>query len=581
MSIIIECRNKTADIKHRAGDWETLLGENITIYPQDQLYVKNSFIDTQLSTNEKVNVENDTILDIQYGYYNILNNTYGLAKWTGGAPTLTYEPITLTARFVIPDPDHDGRIFTATGIAQQNDATSPSKRVVVSVSYNDFDDNPKEETFVIQELTNNFKLTIPALNGVISTTALTFSPDLATLKREFNVNLVLTEQTIAGKTIAVPIVQGTQINIKAGTYDPDDLCDLINEGMTNNTPTLQFPFNGNSILNSTGYLQNVVYGTETQPKQKLLFVPTDGSDNCIEPLVTTNYARPPNNDLFTGASQFELSFNQATKTFEFNFLHTPFYYQTHPAVQILKDNNQADLPVYIIGNQSGIFLQRLSAKDTATNEPNNFWSLLGFDPVQAPDLLPTFTYDEVDDQQTGGGAKILLPRRFFEFGVNTTRGLITTDTAIVKDNPLVPFSDNPINSTATITETSAIKAGISVLDNEDKFGYFIVEIGHKLKNDFYTQENNFRNFQQVVSRYFVQNSYTSGTSDGSLIYTHEGEPTLLQSFRCRILNSDKELANNIGEDNTIHLVLIRAEQPQALPAPPPKQEKEKKDENEK
>ena len=108
-----------------------------------------------------------------------------------------------------------------------------------------------------------------------------------------------------------------------------------------------------------------------------------------------------------------------------------------------------------------------------------------------------------------------------------------------------------------------------------------MEIGHKLKNDFYTQENNFRNFQQVVSRYFVQNSYTSGTSDGSLIYTHEGEPTLLQSFSCRILNSDKELANNIGEDNTIHLVLVRAQQPQGLPAPPPKEKKEKKEENEK
>jgi hypothetical protein len=457
------------------------------------------------------------------------------------------------------------------------------KPTTVKLSFTDFNGDPKERNIYIPVGNDpSFKVLLPDLSNVIyRDDSATFSPDTATLAREFNINLTVDEEVLEGKNVAVPVVQETKIRIPEGTYDPDNLCEIINEKMTENNLGNEFPFNQPSVLSSVGYIQNILYGAPANPKNKLVFVPSDGSDNLVIPRVTSEYARPPNNDIFTGASQFELAFDQTTKKFEFAYLHTPFYYQTHPAVQIFMDTGKAERPVYRVGSQSGIFLQALSAVEQQSGNPNNFWSLLGFDFNQTPQLIPVFNYREIDDAQDAG-KKILIPEHLFTNGTDITQGLITTDTAIVKDNPLVPFADNPINSTASVDDTTAIKAGISVLDNEDKFGYFIVEIGHKLKNNFYTQQNNYRNFQQVVSRYFVQNSYTSGSSDGSLIYTHEGEPTLLQSFRCRILNSDKELANNIGEDNTVHLVLIRAPQPvPALPAPKKEKEEEKEEENKK
>ncbi len=580
MSIIIECRNKTADIKHRDGDWETMLGENITIYPNDQLYVKNSFIDTQLSTNEKINVDEPTVLTLTYGYYNILNDNYGLRQYanTGNPPDLTYQPITLCVIFEIPDPDPNNHILIETGKITSADGINPTKLTDVTFQYIDFNGDTITELIPLNPAEVGQLISIPQLAGVITRqNQFTFTPDIPTLAREFNIQLELNASALQGKAVAIPVTNKTQFTLQPGTYDPDSLCEIINENMTRINPTNGFPFNANSPLSSVGYFQNVVYGNAGGVVNKLVFVPNDGN-NLVIPRVTSEYARPPNNDLFTGASQFEIAFDENTKKFEFSYLHTPFYYQTHPAVQIFKANDP-NLTVYEVGNQSGIFFQGLTAT-TTQGKSTNFWSLLGFDVTQTPNLIQKFTYEEKDDAQNPG-KKILVPLTGFEFGLNVTRGLITTDTAIVKDSPLVPFHDNPINSTATVDETTAITAGISVLDNDDKFGYFIVEIGHKLKNNFYTQENNYRNFQQVVSRYFVQNSYTSGTSDGSLIYTHDGEPTLLQSFRCRILNSDKELANNIGEDNTVHLVLVRAPQPQALP-PPPKTSKadkeEKKDE---
>jgi hypothetical protein len=579
MSVIIECRNKTADIKHRNGDWETILGENITINPNDQLYVKNSFIDTQLSTNEKINVEEDIGVEIKYGFYNIINNGYGLSKWTGGQVDLSYKPTVLGYRETIPDPDPENRNFLNNCSSESADGLNPTKPVP-RVTFSYLDINGDQQIIVLPKfgvIPNDTKFKIPELNGLIVRDTGTFTPSLTDLEKDFNLKLTPTYTNLLGVDVVAPVILNRSISIKAGTYDPDFLCEAINLGMTNNTEESQFfQFTIDSPLNSTGNIQNNIYGDLNGPqKNKLYYVPIAKGDTAIlEPDVSANYASPPTaDDLFTGASQVELSYNQSTKRFEWSYLHTPFYYTSQPAVQIFRSGLNND--VFKIGSQSGIFIASLNALN-GNGDPTNFWSLLGFDALQTPKLIPEIEYENINNDPKGGGV-ILVPRVPLQVGVNITSGLITSDSCVDKSNPLKPFNTNPTNSTVNVNQTELIEAGISVLDNEDKFGYFIIEIGHKLKNDFYTQENNYRNFQQIVSRYFVQNSYTSGTSDGSLIYTHEGEPTLLQSFRCRILNSDKILANNVGDDNTVHLVLVRAPQPQQIP----KQIKDKKEEEKK
>ena len=80
------------------------------------------------------------------------------------------------------------------------------------------------------------------------------------------------------------------------------------------------------------------------------------------------------------------------------------------------------------------------------------------------------------------------------------------------------------------------------------------------KNNFLTPDNNYRSIQQIVNRYYELNSYTAGEG-GQLVYQHVGEPVLLQSFHVRVLTSEKELAPNIGDDNTVHLQLIKNTNP--------------------
>jgi len=65
------------------------------------------------------------------------------------------------------------------------------------------------------------------------------------------------------------------------------------------------------------------------------------------------------------------------------------------------------------------------------------------------------------------------------------------------------------------------------------------------------------NIRAIVGRYYEINSYTSGTQGDSLLYTHIGQPMFLESFKCRILDSDQNLASNLGPDNTIFLQVVK------------------------
>jgi len=63
----------------------------------------------------------------------------------------------------------------------------------------------------------------------------------------------------------------------------------------------------------------------------------------------------------------------------------------------------------------------------------------------------------------------------------------------------------------------------------------------------------------IVSRYYELNSFTSGGSDTSLIYTHVGDPITLSSFGVRIMKPDKTLADNLGENTSVFLQIIKGE----------------------
>ena len=89
-------------------------------------------------------------------------------------------------------------------------------------------------------------------------------------------------------------------------------------------------------------------------------------------------------------------------------------------------------------------------------------------------------------------------------------------------------------------------------------GYYLVSVDTKVENKMINSNESLGTIQGVVNRYYSVNSFTS--SDGSdIVYTHEGEPTMITSLRVRILNPDLTPAS-VGEDNTIFISIEKSKE---------------------
>ena len=207
----------------------------------------------------------------------------------------------------------------------------------------------------------------------------------------------------------------------------------------------------------------------------------------------------------------------------------------------------------------GCYLTRLYA-ETADGTLFDFWdNLLGF----GDNLLTTFVYSPSPSAPPAPDFLIPISNNLID-GVGITGQLSSVDGVVDKDTPLfvVKFTGSPSQYVVTTTAnvTTGLGGGSNALDAQDAFGYYLIEINSSFKNNFLTPDNNYRSIQQIVNRYYELNSYTAGEG-GQLVYQHVGEPVLLQSFHVRVLTSEKELAPNIGDDNTVHLQLIKNTNP--------------------
>jgi len=93
--------------------------------------------------------------------------------------------------------------------------------------------------------------------------------------------------------------------------------------------------------------------------------------------------------------------------------------------------------------------------------------------------------------------------------------------------------------------------------NQYRFGYYLVSVTGDFRSQFYTKDVK-QNIMAIVSRYYENNSFTSGTSDDSVIYIHSGAPINLQKFNIKILKPDKSIAENLGPESAVYLEIVKA-----------------------
>lgn len=572
-NIIVECRNKDATNVVKNGEWTTTLPENITISNGDSIIIKNSFIDTQQTSSSKVLIKEDINISIDYGFYQVnqlgnlnsdyewyleyntntpVNTGFDLKNWI-----LTYEVDNLTAG--------DGLITEYS--VTTSDINKPSVAVDLILETLDADANDQNFEVKIPALKPNEVYIVKEVKNAIITEAAGVTPSKSLIDYGLKVNK-LSLQDVTGKNVMLPYTQTRTITLPAGNYDPDDLVEVINTKFNlNNVNDSLYLIEGDHFLQSSRQIQakyhNVALGQNTREFY------LSSSVDLLSPYglkFMRNYPTISNtqNDLLFGSSQFQMSFNQATKVYSFDYLHTPLYYQSNAVVGYFTDTTQLPTLKYSLVNKSqGIWIDRLYATNQDGTQ-NNFWSNIMGQNVNS--IETKFTYESA----TAGPTTFLLPQTDnLVDGRGITGALTTQDQALKKDFPLV--SDIDISgyvapsldqregffSNADVSKTNAI-VGSTAIDNIDAFGYYLIEVNSHFKNNFLTPTNNYRSISQIVSRFYEVNSYTS-SQGGEIIYTHTGEDLLLQSFRCRVLDSNKNVPDFIGDDNSIIIEVLKAD----------------------
>jgi len=281
-----------------------------------------------------------------------------------------------------------------------------------------------------------------------------------------------------------------------------------------------------------------------------------------------------------GASLMTLDWNSDQGLFNWTYLHTPFYYLGNEVSGYASVDPPTVPPsAYTVNRYGGIVFNSLSATTVKDNVKFDFWNgKLGFNVGHnTPGSLCVYDRTVV----AGGITTFVLPTTI---GENTTANFTGADSLVDKAKPAsgdpdtynfrkapepagIDSGDMVFN---TSTYTQPVLAESSVFEKNLNFGYYLIEIDSNFENNFIDNNSINTKIKSVVSRYQQYQSYTAGSSDGSLIYVHKGAPALLSSFNVRILDSSKEVAKNIGNDNTVFLSLVRAPpEPvnRALPAP--------------
>jgi len=357
----------------------------------------------------------------------------------------------------------------------------------------------------------------------------------------------------ADHIVGSPELYTKNLTLEKGAYSPVDLCNAINKGLTEQVSISD----GDYSLYGNQFLQVKPRGGNYMVAIGQNQLLRGGAANVFEPFLTPPNGTPAGERLLVGADQIELSFSDSTQKFLWNQIHMSVYDDTGAPV------NSYNPDGVVLKKAGGIFWTHLGAKDSNGNY-FDFWSnLLGFDLTKLYPQESLNLETGVYWRPANANRDIAAPAYNLQAGQNITEGLSTIGALVPtsKDaqtaaggyfNPLTGVVENPTNG-----KNTAIEAATSTLQAAQRFGYFLIEVNAKFLGKFVQKDQMKNNIRAIVGRYYELNSYTSGSQGDSLLYTHIGTPMYLESFKCRILDSDQNLAPNLGPDNTIFLQIVK------------------------
>ena len=371
-----------------------------------------------------------------------------------------------------------------------------------------------------------------------------------------------------------PYEQRMSFVIKEGRYTPGEIASIITDEISilNQDPTAplvndpantQFmvynPFLSTirQIAHKTGQIIGAPYTNWFVP----MFpagIPITPVNHAIQyPISALSAPQPQPYDLFVGAEQVSMNYDDNLKKLNFDVMHFPIYvgFSGTPGSNDAKPGVKFMPTGAPINTYGGAMLTGLY--------PEHFWSKqLGFSDIIIDWQSQATPFNTAG--HAGGTSEDVYPIIVQPVvGKNITNVYDGLDTIVPHSNEFyVPNSTVSVVNTLTRPIIASREFDIALNDE----GYFLVEIGFKFPQQMVggmnanNSNSTMNNIQSIVGKYFTSdNNFVQDQGTGSITYEHVGEPQLLTDLQIRILNPDGSEPGDtdLGVKNSIFLEVVK------------------------
>lgn len=551
--ITVELKQLQSGLVRQNGDFTSILTRPIEITEGTSININKVFIDSVSETQASVLVPEDLNFTFSANIYNVnWNNDGKTYSDTGQSEGVTIDG----KKYIACNKAPTGQIFsgfTITRIEFFNVRDSNWGGVNPIFEFKDVN-NAKQKiqlelpAFVYnpEQFPVSVQLSIISTDGILTLE----TPTIEQLDASFNTKILsITTAPITGDVFKfTPHEFKKTFLVRAGSYDPNFFAKEITDNLTENK------INAENLGTAFNPVDNpfLIASNTLTASNNFTFVDSETGLNTF----TYNVIDPTSGTggYWIGSNQMSLEF--ADERFYWSNLHMPMYMSS-------PDGNGGGSKIikYIIAGNTGEFCLPICANSgliwssitTDSKDPkfiNFFENILGFKDTITK-ATPTF-----ETVSLTAGEIALIPIYNWNRD-NFTQGLSSIDVPVRKTTGDFYEVQNSLNfSTIIDDETQGVYAQSIFSQSGFSFGYYQISINSIFKHILIGTDIK-RTISAIVSRYYENNSFCTGTISDSLNYVHTGEPVNLSALDIRILDSNGKAVAGLGDDNSIYLEIIR------------------------
>ena len=386
-----------------------------------------------------------------------------------------------------------------------------------------------------------------------------------------------------------------------GSYEPAEIAQIFNDNMTkiNSLGTIGNDYDNSSSPKRFGFpVNNPFLSTFGQVQKKITDEFTGTNPLYLNPNVNigagtftaTNLLVPvipqtAADDRFIGANQVSMNYDTNLKKLNFDSLHFPIYTQpggsgiavpsiTYPTGTLTPGGDP--IPIEPIVSYGGVAFTYLTAleiiKSADTSVTPNLPEVTGKNTDLFTQLgLTGMTIDVGHDTNTillNDNVTTVYPLVITDqLGKNITGALPSIDVVVPK-TPFVgggaPGFTKPVTEDTETSLTTPLLSTRTFDTSDVDEGYLMLDIGIKFPQKMIggfdgADQTTSNKIQAIIGKFYTAGNFLQSQGQGEIVYTHVGEPQMINDLSVRVLHPDFSIPSNeeLGPLNSVFLEVIK------------------------